>query len=175
MPPKPDSLYAHVAHSIESLPLSYMIPGILITFILAFLLKRRYLSPLRRFPGPFWASVTRWWLVHQIFRGDHEKTMLRLHAKYGPIIRISPFEVAISDPEAIKTIYGHTSNFTKVLPKSFCLSVPRPFPHFPALYLRAFCLGFACTYDRVTGIYRGITKMPEIPVYSVNGMKELMR
>jgi hypothetical protein len=100
-----------------------MIPGILVTFILAFILKRRYLSPLRRFPGPFWASVTRWWLVHQIFRGDHEKTMLRLHAKYGPIIRISPFEVAISDPEAIKTIYGHTSNFTKVPPK-----IPSVFP-----------------------------------------------
>ena len=41
--------------------------------------------------------------------------MLRLHAKYGPIVRISPFEVAINDPEAIKVIYGHTSGFTKVL------------------------------------------------------------
>ena len=174
MPPKLDSLYAHVAHSIESLPLSYMIPGILITFILAFILKRRYLSPLRRFPGPFWASVTRWWLVHQIFRGDHEKTMLRLHAKYGPIIRISPFEVAISDPEAIKTIYGHTSNFTKV-PPTIPSVFPSPSPLLSAPYLCAFCLGFVCTYDRVTGIYRGITKMLEIPVYSVNGMKELMR
>lgn len=114
MAPKPASIYTHVAHSIESLPLYYTIPLTILTLLLAFIIKRRYLSPLRRFPGPFWASVTRWWLVHQIFRGDHEKTMLKLHAKYGPIIRISPFEVAISDPEAIKSIYGHTSNFTKV-------------------------------------------------------------
>ena len=108
------SIYGQVAHSIEAVPLYYTIPLLVITLFLGFIIKRRYLSPLRRFPGPFWASVTRWWLVHQIFRGDHEKTMLRLHAKYGPIIRISPFEVAISDPDAIKTIYGHTSQFTKV-------------------------------------------------------------
>lgn len=109
-----DFLNSKVVASIESLPLYYKIPATLLLLLLTFIIKRRYFSPLRRFPGPFWASVTRWWLVHQIFRGDHEKVMLRLHAKYGPIIRISPFEVAISDPEAIKIIYGHTSNFTKV-------------------------------------------------------------
>ena len=109
-----DFLNNKVVHSIQSVPLYYTIPAIILLLFLAFIVKRRYFSPLRRFQGPFWASVTRWWLVHQIFRGDHEKVMLRLHAKYGPIIRISPFEVAISDPEVIKIIYGHTSNFTKV-------------------------------------------------------------
>lgn len=110
----PGLLNRKVVHSIESVPLYYTIPATILLLFLTFIVKRRYFSPLRRFQGPFWASVTRWWLVHQIFRGDHEKVMLRLHAKYGPIIRISPFEVAISDPEAIKIIYGHTSNFTKV-------------------------------------------------------------
>ncbi len=110
----PDLSNSKVIHSIESVPFYYTIPATILFVFLAFIVKRRYFSHLRRFPGPFWASVTRWWLVHQIFRGDHEKVMLRLHAKYGPIIRISPFEVSISDPEAIKIIYGHTSNFTKV-------------------------------------------------------------
>lgn len=40
--------------------------------------------------------------------------MLKLHAKHGPIVRISPNEVAIADPNAIKIIYGHKSGFTKV-------------------------------------------------------------
>jgi|SRR5277367_1113914 len=111
---RPTPIYEQLVQSIESLPLYYSIPAVIITLLLGFIVKRRYLSPLRRFPGPFWASVTRWWLVRSIFCGDHEKTMRRLHAKYGPIIRISPFEVAISEPEAIKTIYGHTSGFTKV-------------------------------------------------------------
>jgi hypothetical protein len=115
MAPRPTTIYGQVAKSIEALPLYYTIPALIVTLILGFIVKRRYLSPLRRFPGPFWASVTRWWLVHSIFQGDHEKTMRRLHAKYGPIIRISPFEVAISDPEAIKTIYGRTAGFTKVI------------------------------------------------------------
>lgn len=115
MAPRPTSIYGQVAQSIEALPLYYTIPLLIVTLVLGFIVKRRYLSPLRRFPGPFWASVTRWWLVYSIYRGDHEKTMRRLHAKYGPMIRISPFEVAISDPDAIKTIYGHTSGFTKVI------------------------------------------------------------
>jgi hypothetical protein len=135
MAAKPISIYGQVAHSFEAIPLCYSIPLFIVVFFLGIVIKRRYLSPLRRFPGLFWASVTRWWLVHQIFRGDHEKTMLRLHAKYGPIIRISPFEVAISDPDAIKTIYGHTSQFTKV-----------------ALYYQMSLI------IRANGIYHGITR-----------------
>jgi len=115
MAPNPLALYDQVTTTIESVPLYLTIPLLAVAFVSGFIIKRRYFSPLRRFPGPFWASVTRWWLVHQIFKGDHEKTMLRLHRKYGPIIRITPFEVAISDPEAIKVIYGHTSQFTKAV------------------------------------------------------------
>jgi hypothetical protein len=113
MAPKSVFIYNHLGDSLKSIPL-YYIPLVLFSFAIAFIVKRRCLSPLRRFPGPFWASVTRWWLVREIFRGDHEKNMLRLHARYGPIVRISPFEVAISDPDAIKVIYGHTSGFIKV-------------------------------------------------------------
>ena len=113
---RPTSIYGQVAQLIKTPRLYVTIPAILVIFFLGFIAKRRYLSPLRRFPGPFWASVTRWWLVRSIFRGDHEMTMRRLHAKYGLFIRISPFEVAISDPDAIKTIYGHTTGFVKVLP-----------------------------------------------------------
>jgi hypothetical protein len=109
------SIYGTFAQSIHYLPPYFSIALGLIVLVLGFIVKRRYLSPLRRFPGPFWASVTRWWLVREIFIGNHEKNMIRLHAKYGPIVRISPFEVAISDPEAVKVIYGHTTGFTKVL------------------------------------------------------------
>jgi hypothetical protein len=114
MSPRLLSFYNQVTKSIESVPWYYSVSIVVAAFIVGFIVKRRYLSPLRRFPGPFWASVTRWWLVREIFLGKHEKNMLRLHAKYGPIVRISPWEVAISDPDAIKTIYGHASGFTKV-------------------------------------------------------------
>ena len=80
MSPRPSSIYGQIAHSVESVPLYYSIPITLVTFFIGFIVKRRYFSPLRQFPGPFWASVTRWWLVREVFLGNHEKTMLRLHA-----------------------------------------------------------------------------------------------
>src|SRR5579859_2278429 len=114
MSPRSLNMQGQVIRSIESVPLYYSIPLLFVVFALGFIIKRRYLSPLRQYPGPFWASVTRWWLVKEIYYGEHEKNMRRLHAKYGPIVRISPFEVAISDPEAAKIIYGHNNGFTKV-------------------------------------------------------------
>ena len=35
--------------------------------------------------------------------------------KVGPIVRIAPNELAIADPESIKTIYSVKSGFTKVV------------------------------------------------------------
>jgi hypothetical protein len=37
-------------------------------------------------------------------------------AKIGPIVRIAPNEVAIADPEAVRTIYSAHSCFTKASP-----------------------------------------------------------
>lgn len=33
----------------------------------------------------------------------------------GPVVRIAPDEVVISDPSAVKTIYAASSGFTKVI------------------------------------------------------------
>jgi hypothetical protein len=33
----------------------------------------------------------------------------------GPIVRIAPNEFSINDPDAIKTIYGHGTQFNKVI------------------------------------------------------------
>jgi hypothetical protein len=52
-------------------------------------------------------------MVSDIFSGKHEQHIRALHKKYGTIVRISPNEVAISDPQAIKTIYSTGGGFTK--------------------------------------------------------------
>lgn len=36
----------------------------------------------------------------------------------GPIVRITPYEYSIDDPEAVKPIYGHGTQFIKVRPFS---------------------------------------------------------
>jgi hypothetical protein len=74
---------------------------------------RRFFHPLAKYPGPFLASITRWWMVREIFTGKHEEDIRALHKKYGPIVRITPNEVAIADPEAIKVIYSTGGGFTK--------------------------------------------------------------
>lgn len=43
----------------------------------------RFLHPLRIFPGPFWASVTRLWITYHNVRGDEPWTFQALHRKYG--------------------------------------------------------------------------------------------
>ncbi|KAL7276059.1 hypothetical protein RUND412_000975 [Rhizina undulata] len=75
--------------------------------------KRRYLSNLRNVPGPFLASISRLNKVREVLSGVTEKTQLELHRKYGPIVRIGPNEVSISDPAAIPIIYDNAATFIK--------------------------------------------------------------
>ncbi|KIW96446.1 uncharacterized protein Z519_03515 [Cladophialophora bantiana CBS 173.52] len=70
-------------------------------------------DPLRSVPGPFWARFTRLWYLREVAGGHFEKTNIALHKKYGSIVRIAPNYYSIDDADAIKTIYGHGSNFVK--------------------------------------------------------------
>ena len=45
-------------------------------------------------------------------------TAIALHKKYGPLVRIGPNHVSVSDPKAINIIYGLKTGFTKVKPQS---------------------------------------------------------
>ncbi|KAI8692462.1 hypothetical protein NCS56_00003100 [Fusarium sp. Ph1] len=84
-----------------------------ISVLLLHLVSNKYLTRLRRVPGPFLAGFTRLWKLNCIAHDQLEKVQMQLHARYGPVVRISPNEVLISDPSAIKTIYGHSLNFRK--------------------------------------------------------------
>jgi hypothetical protein len=71
------------------------------------------LHPLAKVPGDLWPSVSRTWIMYQMYKGEIEKSQRRLHEKYGPIVRIAPDEVAVADPEAIKKIYPIQKPLTK--------------------------------------------------------------
>jgi hypothetical protein len=83
--------------------------------ILVHLVYRRHLSPYRDIPGPFLATISPLWKLRSALNGTLHKDITDAHGKYGKIVRIAPDEVSISDPESIKTIYGHGSGFTKVV------------------------------------------------------------
>ena len=87
---------------------------LIVGIIAARLVYLRYLSPYRDIPGPFLATISPLWRLRGAINGTLHKDITAAHRKYGPIFRIAPDEVSISDPEAIKTIYAHGAGFTKV-------------------------------------------------------------
>lgn len=70
-------------------------------------------NSLRKIPGPLSARFSRLWMVQHSRAGDMHTTMIALHKKHGKLVRTAPNEISISDPAAIKTIYGAGSKFRK--------------------------------------------------------------
>jgi cytochrome P450 len=52
-------------------------------------------------------------MVQHSVAGDMHTTMIALHKKHGKLVRTAPNEVSISDPTAIKLIYGAGTKFRK--------------------------------------------------------------
>lgn len=87
---------------------------ILLAAITLRLLTNRYTPGLREIPGPSIARYTRLWKLYSVWKGDHHRTEIALHKKYGPLVRIGPNHVSVSDPSAVSIIYGLNRGFTKV-------------------------------------------------------------
>ena len=69
------------------------------------LIYQRYLHPLRKFPGPFWATQTHLWKAYQLFTHRMPERLLALHEKYGPVVRYGPNDLSFQSPAAIAPIY----------------------------------------------------------------------
>ncbi|KAJ5765369.1 hypothetical protein N7520_004928 [Penicillium odoratum] len=65
-----------------------------------------YFSPLRRFPGPRSWAISRIPLQISVLRGHNHLDITDLHERYGPVVRISPSELAFNTPQAFRDIYG---------------------------------------------------------------------
>lgn len=78
-------------------------------------LIQAYSSTKRNIPGPLFAKFSRLWYLNQIRKRHFHLETLKLHKKYGPLVQLAPNEYSVNDPEAIKTIYGHGTHFTKSL------------------------------------------------------------
>lgn len=64
-----------------------------LTLVALYVVYQRLLSPFSRIPGPFWASLSRLWLAWHAYKGDVHAVTVRLHEKYGKVVRIAPSEV----------------------------------------------------------------------------------
>ncbi|KAL2856972.1 cytochrome P450 [Aspergillus pseudodeflectus] len=77
------------------------------------LIWRRFGGGLSGIPGPAFAKCTRLWKLRSVWKGNHHLTEIALHRQYGPLVRIGPRHVSVSDPAAIPVIYGLNKGFTK--------------------------------------------------------------
>ncbi|KAH6670399.1 cytochrome P450, partial [Halenospora varia] len=70
-------------------------------------IHRLFLSPLSSIPGPRLAALTSWYkCYYDVYRpAQYIFKIKSLHAKYGPIVRITPREISISDLSFLDTIY----------------------------------------------------------------------
>ncbi|TVY28782.1 Cyrochrome P450 monooxygenase [Lachnellula hyalina] len=72
---------------------------------------RLYFSPIAHFPGPKLAAFTLWYEFYYDawLGGQYVFKIHRLHAQYGPIIRINPYELHIDTPEFYDELYAGSS------------------------------------------------------------------
>ena len=78
-----------------------------IIYSIYLLVTRLYLSPIAHIPGPVAAIWTFWYEFYYdvVLTGKYTFHLPSLHAKYGPIIRINPYEVHIQDPDFYDEVY----------------------------------------------------------------------
>ncbi|KAK5295620.1 hypothetical protein LTR99_009209 [Exophiala xenobiotica] len=76
-------------------------------------LFNRYGRGISHIPGPFPASCTDLWRMFVVWQRRPELEHIRLHQKHGPLVRLGPRAVSVSDPAAIQIIYALNSGFIK--------------------------------------------------------------
>jgi hypothetical protein len=79
--------------------------GFPLVYIIAYIFYQRHLHPLSKFPGPFLASLTDLWQVHQFLTLQQPYNLTELHEKYGVFVRYGPDKLSCTDESAIPIIY----------------------------------------------------------------------
>lgn len=74
---------------------------------------RSLLHPLNKFPGPFGARISNFWLSAQLKDGDAFQKIQKLHENYGDFVRVGSSDLSITHPKAVTAIYGPNSKCSK--------------------------------------------------------------
>ncbi|KAF2665808.1 averantin oxidoreductase [Microthyrium microscopicum] len=90
--------------------------GVFTLYYTGVVIYNRFFHPLAKFPGPFLNSVSDLPGIVWVLQGRLPFKTHRLHEKYGPVVRLSPNELAFNSHEAFTDIYGHKIG-RKDLPK----------------------------------------------------------
>ena len=101
----------------EALRLPFRFPLYTVLSLLVILVVRsiynKFQPGLRDIPGPATAAYTKLWRVYDVWKGTSHLTAIELHRKHGPLARIGPNVVSVSDPDFIPIIYSIKEDYTK--------------------------------------------------------------
>jgi cytochrome P450 len=99
--------------SLGAIPPTILLLSTLPILLITVLGYRAFFSHLSHVPGPWPCRFTSLWIWYHSYLG-HEATLITsLHAQYGPIVRIGPSSVVISDGAALNAIYNERGGFRK--------------------------------------------------------------
>ncbi|KAI9163430.1 Cytochrome P450 monooxygenase sdnE [Paramyrothecium foliicola] len=87
---------------------TYLVAGALVVSFVALAVQRLWLSPLARFPGPKLAALTQLYEFYYdvILGGQYTFKIIELHEKYGPVVRINPWEVHVKISDSHSELYS---------------------------------------------------------------------
>ncbi|KAL4947493.1 cytochrome P450 [Aspergillus filifer] len=70
------------------------------------IIYRLYFSPLAKIPGPKIAAATPWYETFiDLWYNNFPDVLANMHKKYGPIVRVTPWEISINDPDYYNEVY----------------------------------------------------------------------
>ncbi|KAM0419156.1 hypothetical protein ACHAPD_002707 [Fusarium lateritium] len=90
-----------------------LLAGVFLFVIASYTLATSLTSPLRRLAGPWYTHFTHLVLKYHIVTGNRIHYVHSLHQRYGPVVRLSPHEVSISDAEAVAAVHKIGAGFLK--------------------------------------------------------------
>ncbi|KAK4069323.1 hypothetical protein Trihar35433_5902 [Trichoderma harzianum] len=99
-----------------AIPLVVLLPLLLVAWTVVVATYRLTFHSLAGIPGPKLAAITQFYQTFYSYYNNQSRfyqKVERLHAKYGPVVRITPDEVSLSDPENYSTIYHVGTKYGK--------------------------------------------------------------
>jgi hypothetical protein len=100
--------------TITSTALSYrwqILSTAFLLYLVARAVYRLFFHPLAKVPGPPLAAITK--LYQSYYNRKYYEQVDKLHQIYGPVVRINPDEVHLSDPDNYDKIYFIGSKYSK--------------------------------------------------------------
>lgn len=87
--------------------------GYLVGVWTSLIIYRVFLCPWTKFPGPWQASISAFWLFGHLTQQTAPQKFQALHKKYGKYVRIGPDTLSISDADVHGAAFGHNTKFRK--------------------------------------------------------------